>query len=84
MTAEPRATEESLEAANAKRHAAEHEVYSARHRHEQTQSELARLGLDLTMCQNDLSHVRQEAEAARARAEGYDWASAVDYFARRC
>jgi chromosome segregation protein len=69
LTAELRATEQSLEEVNTKRHAAEHEVYAARHRHEQTQSELARLGLDLTMCQNDLSHLRQETEAARARAE---------------
>jgi chromosome segregation protein len=69
LTAELRATEQSLEEATTKRHAAEHDVYAARHRHEQTQSELARLGLDLTLCQNELTHLRRESELARTRAD---------------
>src|SRR5258708_28724504 len=32
-------------------------------------SELARLGLELTICQNELARVRREVESARQRAE---------------
>jgi chromosome segregation protein len=42
--------------------------FGAKHRHEQMQGELARLGLDLTVCQNELSHIRKEMDAAQQRA----------------
>src|SRR6202023_1554692 len=54
LTADLRATEQSLEEVNAQKQIAEREVYSAKHRHGQTQSELARLGVELTLCQNEL------------------------------
>src|SRR5258708_8716282 len=52
-----------------KQREADREVISAMHRHGQMQSELARLGLELTICQNELARVRQEVESARQRAE---------------
>jgi chromosome segregation protein len=42
--------------------------FAAKHRHEQMQAELARLGLDLTVCQNELAHLRKEMDAAQQRA----------------
>jgi chromosome segregation protein len=69
LTSDLRAAEQSLEEMTTQQHAAERDVFSARHRHQQTQSELARLGLELTVCQSELAHVRQDAESARARAE---------------
>jgi len=69
IAAELSATELSLEETNGKQREAEREVISATHRHKQTQSDLARLGLDLTVCQNELSRVRRESEDARQRAE---------------
>jgi chromosome segregation protein len=62
-------TEQSLAEVNAQKQIAEREVYSAKHRHEQTQGELARLGLELTLCQNELGRIRLDAENARLRAE---------------
>jgi chromosome segregation protein len=52
-----------------KQREADREVISAMHRHGQMQSELARLGLELTVCQNELSRIRQEVENARQRSE---------------
>ncbi len=69
IAAELSATELSLEETNGKQREAEREVISATHRHKQTQSDLARLGLELTVCQNELSRVRHESEDARQRAE---------------
>jgi chromosome segregation protein len=43
-------------------------VATAKHRHEQMQSELARLGLDLTVCQSELGRVRKEIDAVQQRA----------------
>src|SRR5947207_2853026 len=39
------------------------------HRHGQVQSELARLGLELNVCQNELARIRLDVENARQRAE---------------
>ena len=59
----------TLEEVSTKQHAAEREVLSAKHRHEQTQAELARLGLELTSCQSELGRIRQNVDSARSRAE---------------
>ena len=67
--AELRSAELALEQLRAQEREAEREVISATHRHGQMQSELARLGLELTICQNELTRVRQDAENARIRAE---------------
>ncbi len=48
---------------------ADRNVFAARHRHQQMQGELARLGLELTVCQNELQRIRQEVERARTRAD---------------
>jgi chromosome segregation protein len=64
-----RSAEHTLEEMTAQQHVAERDVYSAKHRHEQTQAELARLGLELTVCQSELAHVRREVDNARGRAE---------------
>jgi chromosome segregation protein len=69
LVADLRATEQSLDEVNAQKQAAEREVYAAKHRHEQTQAELARLGLELTLCQSELGRIRQDVENARLRAE---------------
>jgi chromosome segregation protein len=61
--------EQSLEELNAQQRDAERGVISATHRHNQMQSELARLGLELTVCQNELSRIRLDVENARQRAE---------------
>jgi len=69
IDAELRASEQSLEGISAQQLDAERNVFSANHRHQQTQSELTRLSLDLTVCQNELSRIRRDVEAARLRAE---------------
>jgi chromosome segregation protein len=63
------ASEQSLEDLDRKQREVEREVISATHRHSHMQSELARLGLELTVCQNELSRIRQDVENARQRAE---------------
>jgi len=69
LVADLRMAEQSLEEVSAQKQVAEREVYSAKHRHEQTQAELARLGMELTLCQNELSRIRQDVENARLRAD---------------
>jgi chromosome segregation protein len=66
---EIRETEISLDTVTAKHHEAEHHVISASHHHQHTQAELARLGLELTVCQNDLARLRLDVAEARKRAE---------------
>ncbi len=61
--------EQALETVHAEQREVERKSISAKMRHDQMQSELARLGLDLTVCQNDLSRIRQDVENARVRAE---------------
>jgi chromosome segregation protein len=51
-------TEQALEKIHAEQREVEHKAISAKMRHDQMQSELARLGLDLTVCQNDLLRIR--------------------------
>ncbi len=63
-----RADEQSIEKIAEQHREAEHAVLNAAHRHEQMQAELARLGLELTVCQNELTRVRREVDAARERA----------------
>jgi chromosome segregation protein len=69
VNAELREAEQSLEQITAQQREAERSVFSATHRHEHMQSELARLGLELTVCQNELSRLRKDCEDARLRAE---------------
>jgi chromosome segregation protein len=67
--AELQATEQLLEEIDAKQREAEREMISASHRHNQMQSELARLGLELAVCQNELARIRKDVADARQRAE---------------
>jgi len=67
--AEILATEQSLEAVSAKQHEAERDMLSATHKHQHTQGELARLGLELTVCQSDLRRLRLDVAEARQRSE---------------
>jgi chromosome segregation protein len=60
-------TEQSLEGISTKQLDAERNVFSATHRHQQTQGELTRLSLELTVCQHELSRIRRDVEAARNR-----------------
>jgi chromosome segregation protein len=69
LASDLREAEQTLEEVSTKQHAAERDVLSAKYRHEQTQAELARLGLELTSCQNELGRIRQNVEGARSRAE---------------
>src|SRR5260370_12511556 len=69
LVADLRKAEQSLEEVSAQKQIADREVYSAKHRHEQTQGELARVGLELTLCQNELVRIRQDVDNARLRAE---------------
>src|SRR5205807_2623444 len=69
LTMDLQASQQALDAISAQRLDAERETYTATHRYEQTQAELTRLGLELTLCQNELGRIRQEADQARARAE---------------
>jgi len=63
-----REAERSLEQINTQQRDAERSLFSATHRHENMQSELARLGLELTVCQNELARIRKDCEDARMRA----------------
>ncbi len=66
---ELRTAELALEELDIKQREREREVISATHRHTHMQGELARLGLELTICQNNLRRVRQEVTGAQDRAE---------------
>jgi chromosome segregation protein len=66
---ELREAEQSLEQITVHQRDAERSVFSATHRHEHMQSELARLGLELTVCQNELLRLRKDSEDAKMRAE---------------
>ena len=69
VAAEIRSTEQSIEALGAQLREAERNQFAAKMRHEQMQSDLARLGLDLTGCQSELARVRIEIEAVQLRAQ---------------
>src|SRR5208282_5514172 len=68
ITADLQATEKAQEELTARQRESERMHFSAKHRHEQMQSELARLGLDLAVCQNELAHVRKEIDSVQQRA----------------
>ena len=68
ITSELRSSELAMEGLTAEQLEVERTLFSAKHRHEQTYSDLARLGLELTVCQNDLSRLRGEIEAVQERA----------------
>src|SRR6267378_866702 len=70
VAGELRSTEQALEAIDQKQREAERDAISAMHRHGQMQGELARLGLELAVCQNELTRIRKDVENARQRAEG--------------
>ena len=69
VLADSKVAEKALEDVGLQQREADHNVFAARHRHQQMQGELARLGLDLTVCQNELQRIRQDVERARTRAE---------------
>ena len=54
VTAELQDAEKALEDVGLLQREADHNVFAARHRHQQMQGELGRLGLELTVCQNEL------------------------------
>ena len=68
LAAELRAGEQAQEELTAQQREAERTLFATKHRHEQSQSELARLGLDLTVCQGELARVRREIETVQQRA----------------
>jgi chromosome segregation protein len=68
IAAELRSIEQALEELTAQLREAERSQFAAKHRHEQTQSDLTRLGLDLTVCQSELARVRAEIDAVERRA----------------
>src|SRR5207245_9741549 len=67
VACELRSTEQALTEVDEKQREAERQAISAMHRHGQMQSALARLGLELTVCQNELARVRKEVEHAQQR-----------------
>jgi chromosome segregation protein len=69
VNAELQNAEKALEDVGLLQREADHNVFAARHRHQQMQGELGRLGLELTVCQNELQSIRQEVERARTRAD---------------
>ena len=68
LAAELRAGEQAQEELTVQQRDAERALFATKHRHEQSQSELARLGLDLTVCQDELTRVRREIESVQQRA----------------
>ena len=69
IAAELRSTEQALEEVTGQQRTAEHDQFAAKLRHEQMQSELARLGLDLTVCQTELGRIRTEIDSVQHRVE---------------
>ena len=73
VTVELNATQKKLEGIDMQQREADRNVFAARHRHQQMQGELARLGLELTVCQNELQRIRQGdgtgSDTRRSRSE---------------
>jgi len=65
---EIRVTEKSLEETTALHHDAEKSVFLATHHREQANAELARLGMELGICQKDLIRLREEMQSTQQRA----------------
>jgi len=68
ITAELHSTEHAQEELTSKQRESERTHFAAKHRHEQMQSDLARLGLELAVCQNELTRVRKEIDSVQQRA----------------
>ncbi len=64
-----RARERALEEATTQHVAAGKELVAATHLRDQARAELARLGMELAICQNEILRLRNEVQAARRRAE---------------
>ena len=69
LTAELRMCEQAHQELTEQQREAERNLFATKHRHEQTQSDLTRLSLDLGVCQNELSRLRREIDMVRQRAE---------------
>jgi len=69
INAEVRSIESSQEELAAQLREAERNLFATKHRHQQTQSDLARLGLDLTVCRNELARIRREIDSVQQRAQ---------------
>ena len=69
ITVELRTCEQANDELSAQQREAERNLFATKHRHEQMQSDLARLGLDLTVCQSELARVRKEIDTVQQRAE---------------
>ncbi len=63
------AHQRALEETTAQHVEAEKAVIAATHQRDQARAELARLGMELTACQNEIARRRSEVEAAQRRAE---------------
>jgi chromosome segregation protein len=68
INAETRSTEQAQEELTGRQREAERTLFAAKHRHEQMQSDLTRLGLDLAVCQSELMRVRKEIDSVQQRA----------------
>jgi len=68
VLAELRTNEQVQDELTMQHREAERTLFGAKHRHEQMQSELARLGLDLAVCQSELVRVRKEIDTVQQRA----------------
>jgi chromosome segregation protein len=69
LNADLQLAQKALEDVDLQQREVDRTVFAAKHRHQQMQGELARLGLELTVCQNELRRIRQDVEQARTRAE---------------
>jgi chromosome segregation protein len=69
LNADLQLAQKALEDVDLQQREVERTVFASKHRHQQMQGELARLGLELTVCQNELRRIRQDVEQARTRAE---------------
>jgi chromosome segregation protein len=69
LNADLQLAQKALEDIDVQQREADRNVFASKHRHQQMQGELARLGLELTVCQNELRRIRQAVEQARSRAD---------------
>jgi chromosome segregation protein len=69
LTADLRSCEQGLALVTEQRLESERQLLTAQHRHDQTQAELGRFALELTLCQKELARVRQEVDAGQLRAD---------------
>src|SRR6202045_3971186 len=69
LNADLQLAQKTLEDIDVQQREADRNVFASKHRHQQMQGELARLGLELTVCQNELRRIRQDVEQARTRAD---------------